>query len=527
MIQIEEKKNSFKDKKVLVVGLARSGTGAANLLSLIGAKVWVTDIKPRDLLRNNIKRLLPSIKIIVGEYPEKIFNTADLIVVSPGVPLNIPPIMHARARGLPIIGELELAYQIVTSYGLRVTGETQNTKLTTRNTQHSTPAFIGVTGTNGKSTTTALIDRMLKKSGFRTLLGGNIGNALTEEICKALGVRGKGIKNSSPLASCLPPIDYIVAEISSFQLESIQDFKPFIAVILNITPDHLDRYSSMQKYISAKTRIFKNQGPADCLILNGDDPIIMELYKSKIKNQKSKLRSVSILFFSREREVEGIYYKDGSLHCKLFSPPRTALPAFLRKQEGGVVSSPLEVIAVDKIRIKGVHNLDNAMAASLAAIISGCPIEAIRSVLKDFSGLEHRHEFVCEINGVSFINDSKGTNIGAVVKSLESFQNIVLIMGGRDKEGDFTALRDLIRKKVKALILLGEAREKITRAVGEVTEIIHVNGLKEAVEVSMSKASAGDVVLLSPGCASFDMFADFEERGRRFKEAVKEIQNAK
>jgi UDP-N-acetylmuramoylalanine--D-glutamate ligase len=503
----------FKDKKVLVVGLARSGTGAANLLSLIGAKVWVTDIKPRDLLRNNIKRLLPSIKIIVGEYPEKIFNTADLIVVSPGVPLNIPSIMHARARGLPIIGELELAYQIVTSYGLRVTGETQNTKLTTRNTQHSTPAFIGVTGTNGKSTTTALIDRMLKKSGFRTLLGGNIGNALTEELNK-LKVKSEELK-----------VDYIVAEISSFQLESIQDFKPFIAVILNITPDHLDRYSSMQEYISAKTRIFKNQGSADCLILNGDDPVVI-----KIKNEKLEMRSKKlpkILFFSREREVEGVYYKDGSLHCKLFSPPRTTLPAFLRKQEGGVVSSPLEVIAVDKIRIKGVHNLDNAMAASLAAIISGCPIEAIRSVLKDFSGLEHRHEFVCEINGVSFINDSKGTNIGAVVKSLESFQNIVLIMGGRDKEGDFTALRDLIREKVKALILLGEAREKITRAVGEVTEIIHVNGLKEAVEVSMSKASAGDVVLLSPGCTSFDMFADFEERGRRFKEAVKEIQNAK
>ncbi len=502
------KNGKFKDKNVLVVGLARSGTGAANLLSAIGARVSVTDKRPREFLADNLKRLSPSINVIAGEHPGEVFNTVDLIVVSPGVPLDIPPLLDARDRGVQIIGELELAYQIITGDELRVTG-------------YSSPAFIGVTGTNGKSTTTTLIDRMLQKSGFKTLLGGNIGSALTEELNK-VKVRNEELK-----------VDYIVAEISSFQLESIQDFRPFIAVILNITPDHLDRYKEMQEYIRAKGKIFENQGPGDYLILNADDSRVMELYNFRFRIPDSRLRDMRILFFSRKNEVEGIYYKDARLHCKLHSTSRTAPPAFLpasatpvarrgsrRKQEKGAVSSPFEIISVDEIRIKGVHNVENAMAASLVAIVSGCPIEAIKSVLNDFSGLEHRLEFVREIDKVSFINDSKGTNIGAVAKSLESFRNVILIMGGRDKEGDFTQLNDLIKEKVKALILFGEAREKIAGAVGEAAKVNFVRNLKEAVEVSMSKSSAGDVVLLSPGCTSFDMFANFEERGTRFKEAV-------
>ncbi|MEF9437823.1 MAG: Mur ligase family protein, partial [Candidatus Mariimomonas ferrooxydans] len=312
------KKCKFKGKNVLVAGLARSGTGAANLLSSIGAKVRITDIKPRDLLIDNIEKLLPSIEIIAGEHPEEVFNTADLIVVSPGVPLDIPPVLRAIARGIPVIGEFDLAYQIVTGDELRDMSDKQKTGLLPVN-RHPSPAFIGVTGTNGKSTTATLISMMIKDAGFKTILAGNIGNALTEEIYSSqFTVHG----------SRLTDTDYIVAEISSFQLESIQDFKPFIAVILNITPDHLDRYSSIQEYVNAKARIFENQGPSDYLILNADDPAIMELYESKIsprriargdKNQKSS--SVNILFFSRKKEVKGIYYKDGNLHFNFLPTP--------------------------------------------------------------------------------------------------------------------------------------------------------------------------------------------------------------
>lgn len=515
------KQGIFKGKNVLVVGLARSGIGAANLLSSIGANVRITDIKTQDLLTDNIKKLLPAVEIIAGEHPEGLFDTADLIVVSPGVPLDIPPVMRARASGIPVIGEFDLAYQIVTGDELRAVGDKQKTKTGSFSVTHNlSPAFIGVTGTNGKSTAATLISMMIKSAGFKTILAGNIGNALTEEIFKILGAGGEGI------------IDYIVTEISSFQLESIQEFKPFIAVILNITPDHLDRYRNMQGYVNAKARIFENQGPSDYLILNADDPAVMELYESKIlprqvargnKNQKSS--SVNILFFSRKKEVNGIYYKDGNLHLNFLPPPRTVPPSCFRKEAGGTVSSLSRLIGADEIRIRGVHNLENAMAASLTAIISGCPVDVVRSTLKDFSGLEHRLEFVREINGVSFINDSKGTNIGAVIKSLESLENIVLIMGGRDKKGDFTVLKDLIKEKVRALILLGEAKEKIAETAGRGTEVILVDSLKEAVEVSVSKASAGDAVLLSPGCASFDMFTDFKDRGEKFKEAVNAIQN--
>jgi len=502
----------FKNKKVLVVGLARSGIGAANLLSSLGAKVSATDIKSRNTLKENLMRLLPSVTVKTGGHPEEIFHAADLIVVSPGVSLDIAPLLHARARGIPIIGELELAWQIIQS-GVMSAGVKGI----------STPQFIGITGTNGKSTTTTLIDLMLRQAGFRTLLGGNIGNALTEELYK-LNTAGDSLK-----------VDYVVAEISSFQLETIKDFKPFVSMILNITPDHLDRYQSMEEYIHAKARIFKNQGSDDYLILNADDPNIMKLYNASFQNMDLSLKNVRVVFFSREREVDGIYCQAEGLCFNALSTPKTP-PAFLhaaathvarrgsrRKQEGGVFP-PLTITMRDRIKIAGVHNLENAMAASLAAILAGCPVEAIRAVLESFAGLEHRLEFVREIQGVTFINDSKGTNIGATWRSLESFQNVVLILGGRDKGSDFTVLRDLIKDKVKMLVLLGEASEKIAREVGGVVETVFVKTIDEAVGVSMSKASAGDVVLLSPACASFDMFKDFQERGKRFKEAVNRLE---
>ncbi len=519
------REGELKNKDVLVVGLARSGVGAANLLSYFGAKVSVTDIKPEKLLRNNIRRLSPAIsRISVGGHPEELFDTAELIVLSPGVPVNMPQIREAKSSGIPVIGELELAYKIAASDKLRVMHKKQRT-VSLSLTHHLLPAFIGVTGTNGKSTTSTLIDMMLKKAGFRTLLGGNIGNALTEEIHKELGAGGKGIKDGSPHYSRLAAIDYIVAEVSSFQLEAVQDFRPLVAVILNLTPDHLDRYCSMQKYIDAKAEIFRNQNTGDYLILNADDPLVMELYKTKFNDRISELNNINILFFSRKKEVEGIYCKENSIFCSLLSTSRTAPPARF-EQERGAVSSPFELIKVNEIKMKGAHNIENAMAASLAGLIAGCPIDSVIDVLGSFPGLEHRLEPVCEIKGVSFINDSKGTNTGAVIKSLEGLENVVLIMGGKDKGSNFRVLRDLIKKKVKTLILLGEAREKIAGAIGDLTNTILVKNIKEAVEVSMSKASRGDIVLLSPGCTSFDMFESFEERGKEFKEAVENIRKS-
>ncbi len=469
--------NTFKDKKVVVVGLKRSGLGSANLLSILGARVYVTDKDEEDSLSEYIERLDGSVELITGGHPEALFYEADMIVVSPGVPLNIPPLLNARMKGVPLIGEIEVAYQVIR----------QNTKHRTQNIN-----FIAITGTNGKSTTTTFVDLMLKKAGFKSLLGGNIGNALTEEI--------------SNLKSQISNLDFIVTEVSSFQLESIVSFRPWISAILNITPDHLDRYKDMEEYIDAKARIFENQSEGDYLILNADDPIIMQ-----VRNEKLEVRSKKpkILYFSRERKVEGIYLKDGEIYCNLPHLP--------------LAPCHLPLISQDEIKIRGVHNLENAMAASLMSLLCGTPADVIRDVLKGFSGLEHRLEFVCEIEGVGFINDSKGTNTGAVMKSLEGLERVVLIMGGMDKGEDFSILRDSIRRKVKTLILLGQARDKISEALSDVVETFMVNDLEEAVKLSLSIASPGDTVLLSPGCASFDMFKNFEERGRRFKEILRMI----
>ncbi|MBI4847789.1 MAG: UDP-N-acetylmuramoyl-L-alanine--D-glutamate ligase [Nitrospirae bacterium] len=498
MIVVDEKKMTFKDKNIVVVGLARSGTGAANLLSELGANVTITDNKQGSLLENNIKRLLPSIKVVTGSNPSEVFDTAEMIVISPGVPLTVPSLERARAKGIPIIGELELAYQVIQGLGIRDQGLVKNKS----DIGLPTP-FIGITGTNGKSTVTTLVDLMLKEAGFNSLLGGNIGIALTEEMCKIVGA---GLKPDSALP------DYIVTEISSFQLETIKDFRPKIATILNITPDHLDRYKGMDEYIDAKARVFENQTPEDFLVLNADDPEL-----EKVGSEKLEVRGKEkpgILYFSRKKEVEGIYLKDGIVYCDLLSFPASYFP---------LLTFRFSLISQDEIKIQGVHNIENAMAASLIALISGCSIDSVRNVLKTFPGLEHRLEFVADIGGVKFINDSKGTNVGAVAKSLEGFDNLILIMGGLDKGGEFTGLRDLVRRKVKALVLIGKAKDKIASALGDAAETLMAEDLNSAVELSLSKASAGDVVLLSPGCASFDMFKDFEDRGRKFKDAVNQL----
>jgi UDP-N-acetylmuramoylalanine--D-glutamate ligase len=475
----------IKGKNITVVGLARSGAGAANLLAGLGAQVTVTDLKAEDGLRPFLSRLAPGVKRILGAHPDRLFSSADMIVISPGVPLSIKPLELARSRSIPIISELELAYQAA------VVGF-EDRPFTTL----AKEGFLAVTGTNGKSTTTALLDFMMKKGGFATILGGNIGNALTEEIYKLM------TENKGQTA------DWIVAEISSFQLEAIQDFRPKGAAILNVTPDHLDRYHSIEEYGAAKARIFENQNGNDFLVLNRDDSEAVKLYSSKCEAQDIKLPRV--YFFSRRQEVEGLYIRDGKICCDI--PALSHIPGHS------------SLIAVGDIRIKGIHNLENAMAASAMALLAGCPAEAVVDSLRQFEGLEHRLEPVRELDGVSYINDSKGTNVGAVLKSLESFSEpVILIAGGRDKAGEFSLLKDLVRERVKALVLIGEASEKIKKALGDVSKPVMAKSLKEAVEVSRRLAQRGDVVLLSPACASFDMFADFEDRGRQFKKSVMEL----
>jgi len=483
---------TLKDKKITVVGLARSGVGAANLLARFGALVTVNDKKGEDDLRKFVGRLSPSVHRVFGSHPDDIFMTADMIVVSPGVPSDMPQLARAGERGIPVIGELELAYRIMNN---------------TLPASGPMPRFLGVTGTNGKSTTTALLDFMMKKGGFRTVLGGNIGYALTEEIAKTGVGRQVCIPEQKTENAQLPTPDYIVAEISSFQLETIKEFRPQGAVIVNITPDHLDRYHSLKEYGDAKAKIFENQRGEDFLVLNRDDPETMKVATEKlaVKNEKPRVFS-----FSRHREVEGIYSKSGVVYCTIPGLPHVSL------------SMPL--VQTNEIRIKGVHNLENAMAASAMALLAGCPADAVTDSLREFAGLEHRLEFIRELDGVRYYNDSKGTNVAAVMKSLESFSGpVILIAGGRDKAGEFSLLKTLVKEKVKALILIGEAAEKIKKALGDLTRTVMAGEFREAVQISRDIAAQGDVVLLSPACASFDMFENFEDRGKQFKTFVSEL----
>jgi UDP-N-acetylmuramoylalanine--D-glutamate ligase len=480
---------AFYEKKIIVVGLARSGVGAANLLASLGAKVTVTDTKGPQHLDAFIKALDPAVSLALGNHPPQLFESADLIVISPGVPPDIGPLTVARRKGIKIIGELELAYQVLHSGVLK--------------SINASSGFLAVTGTNGKSTTTALLNEMLRRSGIETILGGNIGNSLAAELLDAIKLsKGKAAR-------------YIVAELSSFQLETIESFRPRGATILNVTPDHLDRYHKMDAYMKAKCRISLNQDASDFLVLNADDPYTADLV-GIIGSQK---RSPTIFYFSRKGEVDGIYFEHGLIRFNLSGNK-------LRMIDSGLFQ-PAASSSIDtgSFRIKGVHNVENAMAAALMAYLAGGAVEGIKNALAEFPGLEHRLEFVREVDGVRYINDSKGTNVGAVLKSLEGFtEPVILIAGGRDKNSDFSLLRPLVKDRVKRLVLMGEAANKLCQAFRDITECVMVgNDFKEAISKARDAAAPGDVVLLSPACASFDMFVDYEDRGRQFKRMVMEL----
>lgn len=474
--------SELRDKKISVVGLGSSGISLVKLLSHFGSKIIINDKKSLKEIKTALGDLSNKIeKIFSDGHPSEAFENVDLIVVSPGVPLSTPSIVSAIYRGIPVIGEIELSWQIL-------------------NLVKNNVKIIGITGSNGKSTTSTLTYEFLKKDSKKVYLAGNIGLPMSDVVLDI-------INNDLD-------IDYLVLELSSFQLEGIKNFKPNYASILNITPDHMDRYSSMREYIEAKAKIFQNMDGEDFLVLNMDDKNTLSAIEKLRDVYLKKGRLPHILYFSRFQRVYGAFLENDKIKFSARDELSKELKEKIEKT----------ILPISTFKIKGVHNIENIMAASILALCAGVSSESIQDVVSTFPGLPHRMEFVRELDGVTYINDSKGTNVDAVAKSLESFSgNIILIAGGRDKDGDFVSLRKLVKDRVKALFLIGEAKDKIAKALSDLVPCYLEVDLKSAVLKAKEIASIGDVILLSPGCASFDMFKNFEHRGNVFKEIVNSL----
>ena len=446
----------FQGKRVTVVGLARSGVAACKVLVARGATVLATEQAPAEKLRvdlSDLERL--GVRLETGGHtPESILG-ADLLVVSPGVDLRLPLFARARATGIPMWSEVELAYRLTTA------------------------RFLAVTGTNGKSTTTSLLGAMVEAAGLPGVVAGNIGTALCEVV------------------PALTSSHWVVAELSSFQLETIVEFRPHVAVLLNLAPDHLDRYDSVEDYYAAKARIFLNQTADDFAVLNADDPLVV----TSAQGIRSRLR-----LFSRLRTVgDGSFLRGDRL---------------VVRREGR--TEP--VCETSTIRIQGVHNVENSLAAAAAASAIGVPVGAMASALAGFPGLPHRLEFVAEVDGVRYVNDSKGTNVNSVWYALQSFDEpIVLLLGGRDKGNDYSLLKEPVQKKVRAIVALGESADTVVENFKHLTRVVKVTSMDGAVGQAERLAQRGDVVLLSPACSSFDWFENYEHRGRVFKELVNRL----
>ncbi|GAW92146.1 UDP-N-acetylmuramoyl-L-alanine--D-glutamate ligase [Calderihabitans maritimus] len=449
---------NWKGKKVLVIGMGHSGLAAARVLHEEGAQITLTDIKRKEELVQAIQSIedLP-VRLELGAYPEVNMENTDVVIISPGVPLSIAPVQQARASRIPVWSEIEAAYRFLEG------------------------PVVAITGTNGKTTTTALVGEMFKDAGRPVLVAGNIGIPLIREARST---------NSDTV---------IVVEASSFQLETIDRFRPRVAVILNITPDHLDRHLTLEKYIQAKARIFENQSSSDFTILNYDD--------ERVRSLASKTPG-RVIFFSRQHMLEpGVYVQDGNVVVAIEGKKEVVCPA-------------------EEINIKGSHNLENALAGVAAGSAMGLAVDSIARTLRTFPGVAHRLEFVAEFGGVKYINDSKGTNPDAAIKALEAYaEPVVLIAGGKNKGSDFSSLAIKIKEKVRALVLVGEAAGNIQEAVEKVgfKNFYRVDTFEEAVKTAASLALPGDVVLLSPACASWDMFRSYEERGERFKSLVMQL----
>ncbi len=445
-----------KNKKFLVVGLGISGIETARFLIKRKADVTITDISEEaDLASYAPAAREMNISLELGKHRIKTFLESDVIVVSPGVPLTIDPIVKAIQEGVPVIGEIELASRFIRE------------------------PIVAVTGTNGKTTTTELIGKMLESSGLQVFVGGNIGNPLISYVSN---------KNRA---------DVLVVELSSFQLDTVTSFRPKVGVLLNITEDHLDRYPDFKAYAKSKGRIFENQEKDDFAVINGSDSAVL----SVTKNIKSDL-----LYFNHTGE----YKKGANINCNKI--------VFTISPESH------ETLDIMSIPIPGRHNIENTSAAALSCLAAGGTFTGIEAALKQFKGLSHRLEYVDTVNGVRYFDDSKATNVDAVVRAIESFnENIVLIMGGRGKGGNYNLLHDLIKNRVKKLIVMGEAADEILNSIGKITAAEAVSSMKEAVSAAHKTAVSGDIVLLSPACASFDMYSSYAERGNIFCKEVEKL----
>jgi UDP-N-acetylmuramoylalanine--D-glutamate ligase len=440
-------------KRVLVVGLGKSGVASALFLKAHGARVSVSDTKSGDELRNEIPVLLDhGITVETGGHGERTFRGQDLIVVSPGVPVDAPLLAQARGLGESVIGEIELAAQFLPG------------------------PIVAITGSNGKTTTTTLAGEIMTAAGFPTLVGGNIGTP-------AISLAERATRET-----------VIVLEVSSFQLETIQTFHPKVAVVLNLTPDHLDRHGTFDNYADAKARIFENQQGSDFAVLNADDATCVAM--------AARTRA-QVFWFSRQKEVpQGAWVRDGNVVFRDSAGQR-------------------EILQESEIPLKGAHNLENVLAAVCAGALMGCAPEKIRQAVENFKAVEHRLEFVATVGGVDYYNDSKATNVDATIKALESFPaNIHLILGGKDKGSDYSVLNDLLRQRVKRVYTIGAAAAKIESQL-KGTEVVHAETLENAIRKAHAVAQSGDVVLLAPACASFDQFKNYEQRGQVFKEIVR------
>ncbi len=448
-------------KQVTVIGLGRSGYAAARLLTVHGARVVILDDKTPEKLTAWMDKAmgLTHAKLMLGGIDPVSVTNSDLVVTSPGVPYCHPALERAREKGIPVIGEMELAFG------------------------YCPAPMAAITGTNGKTTTTTLTAAMIKNAGKGAVACGNIGKAFAEAVFE------------------LSANDWAVLEVSSFQLETMREFRPQVASILNVTPDHLDRHPGMQAYVETKGRIFANQKPEDAALLNLSDkytPIYSSLVKSRL-----------YLFGFIENACN-----TGKPGCYVVGDRIELLGRHL--------------IHTSELKIPGPHNLENACAAALTASLCGVPDGAIASTLAEFPGVEHRLEPAGEVEGVMFVNDSKGTNVDSVVKALQSFKApIVLILGGRDKAGDFTRLAPLVQEKVTRVVAFGECKRKVVQQLSNAATVVEAGGLEETVQGAFASCGKGGVVLFSPGCASYDMFENYEDRGRKFKAVVKKLAEMK
>jgi len=457
MAIIEVNKTAYESKRILIVGLAKSGIAVASVLKSLKADVTITDLQKREALENLINEAVSYVDdFILGEMPKTI-SGFDLIIMSPGVPMTIALVKEARELKIPVIGEIELAYRLCKGY------------------------FIGITGTNGKTTTTSLVGEIFKKASREHHVVGNIG----------IPAISKALETTTETA--------MITELSSFQLESIETFRAHIAAIINITPDHLNRHKTMENYILAKARVFENQGPEDFLILNADDPELVAL---------APRANGRVVWFSREKALpEGAFIQDGF---------------FCMAWEGTVHC----IAPVTSLFIPGKHNIQNALVAMTIAFLSNIEATIIEETFCSFKGVAHRVAYIDTIDNRVFYNDSKGTNPDATICAIEAMvKPTVLIAGGMDKGSDFSDVAKIMSGKVKALILLGETKLALKREAEKVgiEHIVLVEDMEQAVNTAYDVSEQGDAILLSPACASWDMYADFEARGAHFETCVKAL----